>query len=59
MFKIQKGSDSESKTFRIPIEIIERLGTLASANKLSLNQLVVQCLQYALDNLEISNIETK
>ena len=57
MFKIQKGSDSESKTFRIPIDLIDRLGTLASANKLSMNQLVVQCLRYALDNLENQNTE--
>jgi len=53
MFKIQKGySYSESKTFRLPIELIERLETLAAQNKLSLNQLVIQCLNYAVDNLE-------
>ena len=52
MFRIQKGYDSESKTFRLPIEMIERLEKLAARNKLSLNQLVVQCLKYALDNLE-------
>jgi len=53
MFKIQKGySYSESKTFRLPIELIERLEALAAQNKLSLNQLVIQCLNYAIDNLE-------
>ena len=52
MFKIQKGYDSESKTFRLPIELIERLEILAANNKLSLNQLVIQCLNYAVDNLE-------
>ena len=53
MFRIQKGySYSESKTFRLPIELIERLETLAAQNKLSLNQLVIQCLKYAVDNLE-------
>jgi len=52
MFKIQKGYDSESKTFRLPIKTIERLEDLATRNKLSLNQLVIQCLHYALDNLE-------
>ena len=56
MFKIQKGySYSESKTFRLPIELIERLETLAAQNKLSLNQLVIQCLNYAIDNLEGGN----
>lgn len=55
MFKIQKGYDSESKTFRLPVEMIDKLETLATKNKLSLNQLVIQCLSYALDNLEESN----
>jgi len=51
VFKIRKGYDSESKTFRLPIELIEKLSVLATQNKLSLNQLVVQCLEYAIDNL--------
>ena len=54
MFTIRKGYDSEPKTFRLPIELIERLETLAAQNKLSLNQLVIQCLNYAIDNLEAS-----
>ena len=52
MFKIQKGYDSESKTFRLPVELIGRLEALAAHNKLSLNQLVIQCLNYAMVNLE-------
>lgn len=52
MFKIRKGYDSESKTFRLPIELIEKLDVLATQHKLSLNQLVIQCLTYAVDNLE-------
>jgi len=53
MFQIRKGYDSESKTFRLPIELIEKLEILATQNKLSLNQLVIQCLTYAVDNLEV------
>ncbi|MCL2194720.1 MAG: type II toxin-antitoxin system HicB family antitoxin [Oscillospiraceae bacterium] len=53
MFKIQKGYDSESKTFRIPKELLERMEILAEQHKLSLNQLVVQCLFYAMDNLQL------
>jgi len=37
MFKIQKGYDSESKTFRLPLELIEQLNVLATRNKLSLD----------------------
>jgi len=55
MFQIRKGYDSESKTFRLPSELIERLEMLATQNKLSLNQLVIQCLEYAVDNIEVYN----
>ena len=55
MFQIRKGYDSESKTFRLPIELIEKLEVLATQNKLSLNQLVIQCLTYAVDNLDADN----
>jgi predicted HicB family RNase H-like nuclease len=55
VFQIRKGYDSESKTFRLPIELIEKLDILAAKNKLSLNQLVIQCLTYAVDNLETDN----
>jgi len=41
MFAIRKGYDSESKTFRLPVELIEKLNELAAQNKFSLNQLVI------------------
>lgn len=52
MFKIQRGYDSVSKTFRLPTKMVDTLEQIAADTKLSLNQLVIQCLQYALDNLE-------
>ncbi len=52
MFKVKRGYDSETKTFRLPTEMIEQLEMVAAENKISLNQLVVQCLNYALENLE-------
>ncbi|MCD8095626.1 MAG: type II toxin-antitoxin system HicB family antitoxin [Ruminococcus sp.] len=55
MWKIQKGYNSVSKTFRLPEEMVEKLDKLAYENNLSLNQLVIQCLNYSLDNLSIEN----
>lgn len=52
MFKIQKGYESISKSFRLPSDMVETLEQIAAENHLSLNQLVIQCLQYSLDNLE-------
>lgn len=52
MWKIQKGYDTVSKSFRLPNEMIEKMDKLAYENNLSLNQLVIQCLRFALDNLD-------
>ncbi len=54
MFKIQKGYDSVSKTFRLPIELVEKMELLASKNKLSLNKLVLQSLMFAINNIDNS-----
>lgn len=54
MFKLKPGSETISKTFRLPVEIADQLEQLAYDNNLSLNAVVVQCLQYALDNLDTS-----
>ena len=52
MWKIQKGYDLINKSFRLPEEIVKRLDKLAYKNNLSLNKLVIQCLDFALNNLE-------
>lgn len=52
MWKIQKGYDTVSKSFRLPVELVEELDKLAYENNLSLNQLVIQCLNFALENLD-------
>lgn len=51
MFKIKRGYNSLSKTFRLPVELVEKLEQLATENNISLNQLIIQCLEYAMDNL--------
>ena len=52
MFKIEKGYESVNKTFRIPVPMAEKLEKLAGKNNVSLNNIVVQCLTYALENLD-------
>jgi len=51
-FIIQKGYSCESKTFRLPENMVEVLEKLAVENHLSLNNLVVQCLEFAMLNLD-------
>ncbi|HRR76736.1 MAG TPA: hypothetical protein P5191_07975 [Ruminococcus sp.] len=50
MFEIKKPSAS-NKTIRMPDPLIEKLEKLAAQHDISFNQLVVQCCEYALDNL--------
>lgn len=51
MFKISKGYDHVTKTVRLPEPMAEKLENLAAKNSLSFNQLIIQCIQFALDNI--------
>ena len=51
MFKVKK-AEYTNKTFRIPTELVKRLETLAQSKDVSLNNLVVQCCEYALENID-------
>lgn len=54
MFKIDTNLKSAniSRTVRFTEPLFEKLNTLATQNNISFNHLVLQCCQYALDNLE-------
>lgn len=54
MFKIEK-PEMVNKTFRLPLELVERLSTVAQNQGISLNNLVKQCCEYALENLDTGN----
>ena len=50
MFKVEK-PEMINKTFRLPLELVERLSTVAQNQNVSLNNLVKQCCEYALNDL--------
>ena len=50
MFEIKKPTSS-NKTIRMPDTLIEKLEKLAAQNDISFNQLVIQCCEDALENL--------
>lgn len=50
MFKVSK-PEMVNKTFRMPAELVERLNIVAQEQKVSLNNLVCQCCEYALSNM--------
>lgn len=51
MFKIEK-IETINKTFRIPTELAKRLQQVAQEQGISMNNLVVQCCEYALKDLD-------
>ncbi len=52
MWKIKKGYNLVSKSFRLPEELVKIIDNLAYKNNISSNQLVIQCLNYAINNLD-------
>ncbi|MCM1338671.1 MAG: toxin-antitoxin system HicB family antitoxin [Muribaculaceae bacterium] len=51
MFKVQK-EEMVNKTFRLPLKLVEELHEVAQKQGVSLNNLVKQCCEYALEHLE-------
>ena len=51
MFEIKK-IDYINKTFRMPVDLVDKLEVLAQNNGVSLNNLIVQCCEYCLENIK-------
>jgi len=55
MFKVKKDTNKTThvnKTFRFPTDLVNTLQLVAQKENVSLNKLVIQCCQYALENLD-------
>lgn len=50
-FKIKR-QEYVNRTYRIPKELAERLSQIAQQEDISVNELVVQSCEFALDNLK-------
>lgn len=56
MFSIKKDQiEHENKSLRLPIDLIDRIQTLADKNDISFNKVVIQCINYALDHMDEKN----
>ena len=51
MFEVKK-AEHVNKTFRMPVDLVRQLERVAQEKNVSLNNLIVQCCTYALDNLD-------
>ena len=51
MFEIER-NETVNKTFRLPIELTKRLQKIAQEQGISMNNLVIQCCEYALNEMK-------
>lgn len=52
-FKLEKDySEYEYKSLRLPKDLVQEVQDLANENNLSFNKVVIQCIQYALENMD-------
>lgn len=53
VFRLKKDYiEYENKSLRLPKDIITQVQELANVNDMSFNKVVLQCIEFALDNME-------
>ena len=53
MFELHKQSvEYENKSLRLPKELIEKVQLLADEYNMSFNKVVIECVEYALNNIK-------
>lgn len=53
VFKVQKDKDEYvNRTFRFKKDLIDRMDSIAQKEDISLNNLTVQCIEFALSHME-------
>ncbi len=51
MFQVRRTEEMINKTFRLPSSLLDELTRIAEQEKVSVNNLVRQCCEYALSNM--------
>ena len=52
MFQVRQTEEMINKTFRMPSSLLDELTKIAEQEKISVNNLVRQCCEYALSNMK-------
>lgn len=56
MFKLKKEYvEYENKSLRLPKDLIVKVQGLANKNNMSFNRVIIQCIEYALENADESD----
>lgn len=59
MFKVRHTEETVNKTLRFPKSLYDQISLIAQSENVSLNSFVVQCCEYAINNMQQSNTENK
>lgn len=55
MFKLKKEYvEYENKSLRLPKDLIVKVQEMANKNNMSFNRVIIQCIEYALENADES-----
>lgn len=54
MFSIKSYDAYVNKSFRLPVEVVKNLERIASSKNISVNNLVLQMIEFCLNDLESS-----
>ena len=54
MLKLKKETHIhyQSKTYRLPVDLLSKIDELAAKNNTSATKVVIQCLEYALEHID-------
>ena len=60
-FKLPKVEDEQSvsKTIRIKYSVLKRIEELSKVSNISVNKIINECIDFALENLDESSISSK
>lgn len=59
MFQIKKTQEMVNRTFRMPEKLVEKMAVIAQKEGISLNNLVIQCCEYAIEDMATESKEEK
>lgn len=57
MFKVRHTEETVNRTFRFPKSLLDKMSVIAQRENVSLNSFVIQCCEYAIENLPQSDSE--
>jgi len=52
MFKVRRAEETVNKTLRFPKPLLDKMSAIAQTEDVSLNSFVIQCCEYAIDNMQ-------